>query len=376
MKVVHLVTSGDVAGGQLVALHLIRAGRARGDDALVISPGPGSFVDVLRRENVPVAFLDVGRTFRLRDAWRLKQVLEREKADLLHTHTPLVANVLGRSAARLARVPVVSHLHIENYFRPNRLARAVHRALDNATARLCARIIVVSEDTRRAPVRQGYPDSSMETVYNGIEPHRPATHASMRGELGIPEDAPIVGSIGRLCAVKGQHDLIQALASLDNDRPAWLLLVGDDLEQGGAYKTYLESEASRLGIADRVVLTGYRPDVDAILRELDVFALASSTEGMPLVVLEAMRAAKPVVATPVGGTPEVVLEGETGLLIPVGQPEALARAVAALLGDPNRARRMGEAGRERVEQVFSAKAMTDRVLAIYDEVTATRGRGA
>ena len=119
---------------------------------------------------------------------------------------------------------------------------------------------------------------------------------------------------------------------------------------------------------DRVVFAGRRENAAALLAEVDVFALPSWTEGMPLVVLEAMAQRRPVVATPVGGTPEVVLDGETGLLIPPRDPDALAEALRRLLADNDLRRRMGDAGYERVRTRFSADAMTSRMLEVYDEV--------
>jgi glycosyltransferase involved in cell wall biosynthesis len=147
-----------------------------------------------------------------------------------------------------------------------------------------------------------------------------------------------------------------------------LLLIGKDLERGGAFQAELEREAERLGVRERVLFTGHRDDARALLAEADVVALPSWTEGLPLAVLEAMTQARPVVATLVGGTAEVVVDGETGLLVPPRDPEALAQAIERLLADPTLRRRLGEAGRRRVEERFSLDAMTRRVLAIYDEV--------
>src|SRR5207247_11054153 len=126
----------------------------------------------------------------------------------------------------------------------------------------------------------------------------------------------------------------------------------------------------RVGLAERVVFAGYRADVPAVLDEVDVVVLPSSVEGMPLVLLEAMAHRRPVVATPVGGTPEVVVDGETGLLVPPRDPRALADAIRRLLDDPDLAKRLGDAGRRRVELHFSLEAMNRRILELYDEVAA------
>jgi glycosyltransferase involved in cell wall biosynthesis len=203
-------------------------------------------------------------------------------------------------------------------------------------------------------------------VHNGVAPAPPA-NGGLRAELGLPDGVPLVGEVARLCDVKGQRELIAALAEVPDAR---LVLVGDDLEQGGAFRDALEREAGRAGVRDRVVFTGPRPDARALIGELDVLALPSWTEGLPLVVLEAMASARPVVATPVGGTPELVEDGETGLLVPPRDPGALAAALRRLLADADLRRRLGEAGERRVRERFSLDAMTGRVLAIYDEIVA------
>jgi glycosyltransferase involved in cell wall biosynthesis len=369
MRIVHLVISGDVAGGQVVALQLARAARARGDEVSFVAPEHGAFVDLAGREGFPVELLDVRRTIRLGAAWRLRRLLREQGADVLHTHTQVAPNVLGRIAARLAGTAAVSHLHIENYFRPQRIPRAVLRALDNATARLCARVIAVSEDTRRALVEQGYPARLIDVVPNGIELDGTRETGDLRLELGIPVDAPVVGEVARLCDVKGQRELIEALARLPG---AQLVLVGRDLEQGGAYQARLEREAERLGVRERVHFAGFRPDAADLLGQLDVFALPSWTEGLPVTILEAMARRRAVVATSVGGTPELVADGETGLLVPPRDSGALADALGRLLEDPELRARMGEAGYRRVADRFAADTMTRRVLEVYDEIAASR----
>lgn len=360
MKVAHLVIGGDVAGGQLVALTLARATRARGGEALFVSPARGPFTQLAEREGFGVAVADVGRLHRLGGALALRRLLRREGVSLLHTHTLAAANALGRLAARAAGVPVVSHLHIESRFR--RATAPLLRTADNASARLCAALIAVSDDTRRAYERQGYP-RRIVVVHNGVAPPAPSD-GDVRTELGIPAEAPLVGEVARLCDVKGQRELIAALAEVPD---AHAVLVGADLEQGGAYTLALEREAERVGVRDRVVFAGRRDDVPAILETLDVFALPSWTEGLPLVVLEAMAHGRPVVATPVGGTPELVVDGETGLLVPPRDPGALADALRRLLGDSALRRRMGSAGARRVADHFGEEAMTRRVHELYLE---------
>lgn len=363
MKIVHLVIGGDVAGGEAIALALARAARDRGDDVTFVVPQPGALVDSVRAEGMSVEVLSFRRTYQLGKVFRLAGLLRRRRADVLHTHTLVAGNVLGRAAARLAGVPVISHLHIENHFRP--ATRPLLRLLDNASARLCAHLLAVSEDTRRAYERQGYPKGRIEVLYNGVELDSPAAARDVRGELGIPAAAPLVGEVARLCDVKGQRELIQALASVPE---AWLLLVGADLERDGAFQAELEGHADVLGVRERVVFAGRRTDAAEILGQVDVVVLPSWTEGLPLVLLEGMARRRAVVATPVGGTPELVLDEKTGLLVPPRDPGALADAIKRLLADPSLRARLGEAGHRRVAERFSADSMCRRVLELYDEV--------
>jgi glycosyltransferase involved in cell wall biosynthesis len=367
VTIAHLVIGGDVAGGQLVALALARAARARGDRVVFLSPARGPFTAMIEREGMDVHLVDVSRTFHLLGALRLVRLLRRLHVDVLHTHTALAANVLSRVAGRLAGVAVVSHIHIENHFRRNRLARAVHSALDNASAGLAARVIAVSLDTRDSLVAQGYPARLVEVVHNGIDVDAASAGGAdgLRAELGISADAPLVGEIARLCDVKGQRELIEAAALVADVHVA---LAGDDLEQGGAYRERLETLARERDVADRVHFLGYRADAAELLEQLDALVLPSWIEGLPISVLEAMAHAKPVIATPVGGTAELVVDGETGMLVPPRDPAALAKALRTLIRDPERARRLGLAGRRRAEREFSEAAMTARVLEVYDAV--------
>jgi len=354
MRIVHLVIGGDVAGGQLVALRLARAARARGDEIAFVAPERGPFTELAAGEGFSVEILPLRRSFQLGAAWRLARLLRRRRADLLHTHTLAAANALARLAGAAARVPVVSHLHIENHFRP--ATRRLLAWLDNVTARLAARLVAVSEDTKRAYERQGYPRGRIEVVYNGVD--LPADGVYRRN------DPARIGEIARLCDVKGQRELLQALARLPD---AMLVLAGRDLERGGEYQDELERESERLGIRERVEF-GFHEDVPGLLETLDVVALPSWTEGLPLVLLEAMARGRPVVATPVGGTPELVTDGETGLLVPPRDPEALAEALRRVLDEPDLARRLGEAARARVAERFSAAEQERRMLEIYDDV--------
>jgi L-malate glycosyltransferase len=351
VRIAHVVIGGEVAGGQMVALELARAARRAGHDVSFVSPSAGPFVELVRSEGMQARIVPIRGALDIFAVGRLRQALRG--VDIAHTHGHFAVNVVARVAGKLAGARVLSHMHIENAFRAG-LGRRAQIALDNATARLCFAIVAVSDATRESLARQGYPTERLSTVHNGIDatPAEPVRLA----------EGPTILEVARLAEVKGQRALLQALTRVD----AAAVFVGRDLERGGSYELELRAEAERLGVADRVVFAGYRDDVPALLAGCDVVCLPSSIEGLPLVVLEAMAQARPVVATAVGGTPEVVVDGETGLLVPAGDVEALADALARVLGDRPFADRLGEAGRRRLAAEFSLAAMADGILRLYE----------
>jgi glycosyltransferase involved in cell wall biosynthesis len=365
MRIAHLVTGGELAGGQVVALQLALAAREAGHEALFVSPTAGDLVDRAAAEGLATDLVDVRRTTKLGGAVRLARVLRRRDVDVLHTHVHVAANVLGRIAARTAGVGVISHLHIENHFRPSRVARAPLVGLDNATAKLCARLVAVSDATRLAFERQGFPTRLLETVHNGVDAAvlRAAPPVGLRAQLGIADGDLLLAHVGRLAPVKGQQELLEALRGLRRD-DVHVVFFGRDVERGGAFGAELERLADGL----KVRFAGFRADAAAALGEADALVLPSWIEGLPLVVLEAMAQAKPVVATAVGGTPEAVVDGATGLLVAPRDVPALTGALELLLRDEDLRRRFGEAGRRRVEAHFSADAMTKRILEIYADL--------
>jgi len=355
VRVAHLVISGAVAGGQVVALGLARRARADGAEVVFVAPEEAEFTALARGEGFPVHVVPIRGALDVRALLRLRALLRRERIDVLHTHTMLGGNVVGRLAGRAAGARVIAHAHIENAFRSGP-GRRLQVLLDDATARLAHRIVAVSEATRATLVRQGYPAGRIVVVHNGVEEPGPAEPVRLA-------EGPVVLEVARLAEVKGQRELIRAVAGLD----ATGVLVGRDLEHHGAFERELAAEAERTGA--RIVLAGYRPDVPGLLEGCDVFCLPSHAEGLPLVLLEAMSRGRPVVASAVGGTPELVEDGETGLLVPPGDVDALREALGRLLGDAELAARLGRAGRERVRERFSADAAAAQVLRLYADGT-------
>lgn len=358
MRILHVVIDGELAGGQAIARALIEGGRLHGHHGVILSPTRGAFTEQAERDGLPVRYADIRRIFRLGGLARMRAILRQERIDLVHTHGMVAANALSRAAARSTGIPVISHLHGHNVFREHALAGLAYRRLDNLTARWCSRIIAVSEDTRRRLIEQGISGDLVETIHNGFDPPDEPVVPSV-GELGLDGRA-VVGCVGRLEPAKGQGDLLEAVEPLEG---VAVLLVGRDV---GGYRAVLERRAGELGMADRVVFAGARTDVLPLLAGCTLLAAPSWSEGFPVAPLEAMAVRKPVVATEVGGTPELVLHGETGILVPPRNPLRLREAIAAVLGDPALAERLGGAGYERLRERFSRARMVDRVVEVWE----------
>lgn len=357
MRVVHLIIGGERAGGQRVAQTLAEGAMQRGHDVHVVSPTPGPIVDELRTAGIAVHLIDIGRIFRLGAARELRHLLVRIDADLLHTHVMVAANALARTTARSAHVPVISHMHGHNVFRANRIAGGAYRTLDNATSRLCARLIAVSDDTRSRLIEQGIRPESVVTVHNGLDP---LAHVPAPAAVSQLAGRRIVCCIGRIEPMKGQADLVRALALLPVD--VAVAFVGRDIS-GHSFE--LLRLAEKLGIADRVALLGPQDDVAPYLLASHVLAQASWTEAFPIAPMEAMALRVPVVATAVGGTPELI--GDAGVLVPPRSPTALADALRELLADEPRRLALGEDGYARLRLEFSAARMIDAVHHVYEE---------
>ena len=297
----------------------------------------------------------------------LLRALRRERVDVLHGHlfgSNLWAVILGR----LTRTPViVAHEHMWAYG-GNRIRPLLDRDL---IARFSDAFIAVSEEGRRRMIEVERIDPSRITVIpNGIAGFAPGDGARVREELAIGPAEPLIGSVGHLRPEKAFEVLIEALALLrDEGRPATALIAGEGPERG-----LLESLIANRGLAGRVRLLGARSDVPDLLAALDVAVCCSEFEGGPLSVMEYMEAGLPVVASDVGGLPELVVDGESGILVPARDAAALAAALGELIGDPERRLRMGERGQQLRRERWSLEAWAGRIEALYLELL-SRSRG-
>ena len=359
LSIVHVLSSYGVGGQERVALDLAIGQRARGHRVGVISLAPppdGAMAEELSRAGAEVG--RVPKKIRGVDpalVIRLARELRARKADVVHTHNPMPL-IYGIPAARLIGAAAIHTKHGKN---PSGRA---NQMLRRAAAQLAHAFVAVSDTTAvQAREKHEMPEGRLHVIPNGIRLDRyvpdSEARAALRVELGLG-DAWVVGTVGRLDSFKNQALLVRAMAPLLSSSVR-LVIVGE-----GDARPEVEAANKELPDPKWVVMTGRRMDVPRVIHAFDVFALSSTTEGLPLVVPEAMAASLPIVATAVGGLPDVIDEGETGLLVPVDQT-ALTDALRSLETNRELARAMGARGRVIALERYSHDRMVDHYLELY-----------
>lgn len=372
IRVLQLITSLDRGGAEnhLLAL-LTHADRQAFELETAVVAGEGELVPAFRQAGIPVHLLSSRGRFDPLALGRLMQLLRDGHFDILHSHLFRADIYAGLAVARLGehRPLLVSTRHNDDRFFLNPFVGLVHYGV-SARQDL---IIAISDHIARFTVSRGvrHPER-VRRVYHGFEP--PVTQAleregqHIRRELGIGPDTFLVGNVGRLALQKGQRHLIAAMPLLLQRVPRARAIIAG----GGDLEDYLCGLARELGVAERVQVLGPRKDVPALMHAIDVLVMPSIWEGFGLVLLEAMAAGRPIVASRVATIPEVVADGETGLLVPAGDPLALAEALALLAEQPALASRLGEAGRERLRRQFSLEKMVGDTELLYRELVDER----
>lgn len=355
-----LVLSLSPGGTERLVIEIVRALVPRMDFVVCCLDSPGAWADEVRALNVPVISLSRRSGFRPELAVKIARIIKEHRIDVVHCHhySPYVYGLLASLLAPRVSLVFTEHGRLSDA-PPSKKRQLVNPLLSTRPG--C--VYAVSADLRQHMVAEGFPASRVQVTYNGIDPgDRPMAEqrASARRALGLANDAFVVGTAGRLDLVKNLSLLIDAHAMLRTQRPdANAVIVGD-----GPERAALEAKTAQLGLGGAVTCTGYRADVRELMPAFDVYVNCSTYEGVSLTILEAMAAALPVIATPVGGNPEVVIDQETGLLV-ASDASAIADAMAHLAGNPQRRRAMGDAGRWRVIHHFSMARMVEAYAAAY-----------
>ena len=367
-RVVFLIDSLGWGGAERLLLQYLPHLRSEGFDPVICVMHERSGNPVgseIVRLGIPV---DTVRVERLRDLTaipRLVRYLRGRRADVLHTQLEF-ADALGSIAARIVRIPSVSTQH--TMYEPARWSRSWlrNRVGDVPLGLLSGRIIAVSDEARRHyEANRPYPRRRLVTLRNGIDLARFAAAAgegpAVRAELGIPPGAPVVATVAVLRPDKGIQHMIAALPEVARDIPdVRYLVVGD-----GDHRASLESAAAEAGVSDRVVFAGSRTDVPRVLAACDLFVLPTLSDALPTVLAEASAAGVPIVASAVGGVPEMCIDGRNGILVPPGNASALAGACLRVLGDPDLVARMGVEGRAVARERYDIRTQAERLCQLY-----------
>jgi glycosyltransferase involved in cell wall biosynthesis len=350
-RVFHVAFGLDVGGQEKLLVEFARgADRGRFELRFVSLGFRGSLADDIEAQGWPVTGLGLPSGLRPRLILKLAQCFRRWRPDVVHTHDQR-ALVYAGPAARLTRVPMIVH---------TRHGRDIHATPRQTTvirhlSRLVDRFVCVSEEVAELSRGQGIAGSRLRTIKNGID--------TGRFRFSGPNAAGPVVTVARLSPEKDVANLVRATALVAQRAPEMRVEVAG----GGPCQEGLKRLAADLGVVDRITFTDELRDVAAVLARARMFVLPSLSEGTPLTVLEAMACGLPVVATRVGGIPDVVIEGETGLLVPAADPPALAEAVLSLWRDPERGEAMGKAGRKRTEEWFDVRQMVANYETLYLE---------
>lgn len=365
IHVVHVLDSLAIGGMENGVVNVINAARHGLRHTVVTMTAGGPLRDRLPAD-VAVHSVAKRAGIDLRAIVRLARLFRRLRPDIVHSRNWGALDAV--LAARLAGVPAVIHgEHGREASDPLGL-NARRNRIRRGLGPLVSRFVTVSFDLRRWLIGTvGIPAGKVLTIHNGVDAARfsDGEATEPRRTLDLPDDAIVIGTVGRLDPVKDQSGLLTAFAALrESPSTTRLAIVGD-----GPCRPALESEIGRLGLTGRVSLCGERRDIPSVLRAFDVFALPSRGEGISNTILEAMATGLPVVATDVGGNPELVEPDVTGRLVPAADPAALEVALRSYVSDPHLRAQHGKAGRERVLQHFSlermAQAHTDLYSSLY-----------
>jgi len=361
--VLHVNTARSWRGGEQQMVYLLRGLRERGLRAEAVCQPRSPAAARARAAGALVHELRMRGELDLSAALEIARLVRHGRFDILHAHTSH-AHALGWLAKHLfaAGCPLVVHRRSE--FPPGRGAFG----LGHLKYRLGVdAYIAISNRMKEILVEAGIAPWRVFPVRSVTDPDRflnAEPNPNLRRDFGIPEDAFVVGNIAYLVPHKDHGNLLEAAAAARRQIPnLWVVIVGS-----GPLRGHIAMRARGLGLSERLVLTGFREDIPQLIRMFDLFALSSSEEGICSTLLDVMASGRPIVATDAAGVREAVLDGETGIVVPIRDPGALAAAMVQMAQNPDAARQMVERGRERAVRHFDVDALTEKTLAVYRRV--------
>ena len=363
IRVMHIIWSLDLGGAEQVVMNLTRHfDRKKFQPIVCCLNEKGRYAYLVENDGIPVFEMKKYPKLDFLLLPRLVRLIKRTKVDLIHTHL-FTANLWGRLAAKLARVPVVSTEHGMDSWRS-----AIDLSLDQWLATFNQKIICVSEGVRRFyGQRNSNLDGKVKIIHNGIDVERfsaPADREEIRRQLGLNPSAHVVGIVGRLVPDKAHEDFIDAVKIISEQDP---LIRGLIIGEGKLHRQ-LKAKVMKMHLEDKIYFLGNRNELPPLYRAMDIFVMSSIREGFPLTILEAMAANIPIVATDVGGVGECIEHEKDGILVPARNPKALATAIQILFADPSLMEELAKNASEKVWSQFSVQKMTQDHEALYQEI--------
>jgi len=366
-NILHLISSGGLYGAERVILEL--AERMQSDHCHitigVIQSIDDRHLEIAKeaeRLGVNVKVFACSGKLGFTTVFKISDFIKENKINLLHSHG-YKSNFYGLLATRKCPIPIITtnHSWLTSYFR----LKIYYRVLDSRVMRFFDRIVAVSEEVQGDMVRSGIDPKKITIIDNGLNIERlsPALIPDhrLKATLNIPEKNKVIGAIGRFEPEKGFTYLLKAACGVVGlHKDVTFLIVGN-----GPIKESLVKQANDLGISDRVVFAGYRTDIPQLFSIMDTFVLSSIKEGLPMVILEAMAAKRPIIATRVGAVPKVIHDGENGLLVDIKDVTGLQSAICRLLENPDEADRLAQSGYDTVKKSYSSESMCQRYLELY-----------
>lgn len=366
MKILYGITKSNFGGAQRYVFDMAKEAKARGHETAVLCGGDGVLVEKCRQEGIEVLQIEaLGRDILpledVRSFFTILSILNEWEPDVFHINSSKMGGV-GALAGRIMRIPHVvftSHGWAFNESRPE-WQKAVIKFLHWGTLLLAHKVICVSDGAKRDIENWPLVTKKVRVIRNGVESFNLLSRERARNELGITGDHLVFGSIAELHHIKGLDILLLAWSDFVKHSPAKLVILG-----GGDDKEFLEKLAESLGISDSVEFKGFVPEARQYLSAFDIFVLPSRSEGLPYAPLEAGIAKLPVIATSVGGIPEVIVSGVNGALVPAEDPEALLSSLILFRDNPRMRDRLGQELYKTVREKFSRQKMFDETFEVY-----------
>ena len=364
-SILFVIDGMEFGGGERVFLQLASGLKDRFKIIVAATPG-GKFEDSIREFGAKFFPVDMSRQFSLRPIRKLNEIVRKDKIDLVHSQGAR-ADFYARMAGRISRIQhniCTIAMPVEG-FDVKPLRKMIYRALDSFAEQYVDKFIVVSDSLKKTLIeKRRIPGSKIVRIYNGIELnnyHPDVESVKIRKAWNIPQDAPLIGAIGRMVWQKGFEFLIRAIPEVVQDvTDAKFIFVGD-----GPLRGKLGALSEEFGVRDKTIFAGFRNDIKEVLSAIDLLVVPSLLEGFPMITLEAMAMAKPIVATNIDGITEQITDEENGILVPPKDHRALSEAILKLIQDKELSKKLGIAAREKVEREFSVEKMVAETEKVY-----------